>query len=219
MMKVDDIHVFLRLVRKSIKQWPVPVVGRLAERGCDPFKILIACILSLRTRDQTTAEASERLFAISSDPYSISKMALKKIEKAIFPVGFFRTKAKQIQAISQKICEDFNGKTPDNIEDLLSLPGVGRKTANLVVTVGHKKPGICVDIHVHRICNRWGYVATKTPDKTEQILREKLPKKFWIPLNGLLVAFGQNVCTPISPWCSSCQLTQICAKVAVSSSR
>ena len=218
-MKGDDIHVFLRLVRASIKQWPVPVVGRLAEQGSDPFKILIACILSLRTRDQTTAEASERLFAIASEPCLMAEMDLKKIEKAIFPVGFFRTKAKQIQAMSQKICEDFNGQTPDTMEDLVCLPGVGRKTANLVLTVGHKKPGICVDTHVHRICNRWGYVVTKNPDKTEQVLREQLPKKYWIPFNGLLVAFGQRICTSISPRCSSCNLNQICAKIGVSSSR
>jgi endonuclease III len=219
MKKEGDIHVFLRLVEKSIKQWPVPVVGLLAEQGSDPFKILIACILSLRTRDQTTAEASERLFAISSDPYSMSEMDLKEIEMAIFPVGFFRTKARQIQAMSQKICDDFDGKTPDTIEDLLRLPGVGRKTANLVLTLGHKKPGICVDTHVHRICNRWGYVVTKTPEQTEQVLRETLPKKFWIPINGLLVSFGQNQCTPISPWCSSCSLSEVCKKVGVVSSR
>lgn len=218
-MKEGDIHVFLRLVKNSNKHWPVPVVGHLAEQGSDPFKILITCILSLRTRDQTTAEASERLFALSSDPYSMSEMDLKEIEKAIFPVGFFRRKARQIQAMSQKICGDFSGKTPDTIADLLGLPGVGRKTANLVLTVGHKKPGICVDSHVHRICNRWGYVVTKAPDKTEQVLREKLPKKFWIPINGLLVSFGQNQCTPISPWCSSCSLSGLCEKVAVVSSR
>lgn len=219
MTKEDDIHVFFRLVENSIKQWPVPVVGLLAEQGSDPFKILIACILSLRTRDQTTAEASERLFAISSDPYAMSEMDLKEIEKAIFPVGFFRTKSRQIQALSQKISDDFAGKTPDTIEDLLCLPGVGRKTANLVLTLGHKKPGICVDTHVHRICNRWGYVVTKTPEQTEQILREKLPSKFWIPINGLLVSFGQNQCTPISPRCSSCSLSGICKKVGLVSSR
>jgi endonuclease-3 len=218
-MKEDDIHVFLRLVKKSIRQWPVPVVGHLAEQGSDPFEILIACILSLRTRDQTTAGATERLFAISSNPYSMSEMALKNIEKAIFPVGFFRTKAKQIQAMSQKICENFNGKVPDTIEDLMCLPGVGRKTANLVLTLGHKKQGICVDTHVHRICNRWGYVATKTPDKTETALREKLPKKYWISLNSLLVPFGQKICTPVSPWCSSCELRQFCERISVSSSR
>jgi endonuclease-3 len=121
--------------------------------------------------------------------------------------------------MSQKISEDFYGQTPETIEDLLILPGVGRKTANLVLTLGHKKPGICVDTHVHRICNRWGYVNTKTPEKTEEELREKLPRKFWIPLNRLLVAFGQNQCVPISPWCSSCVLDQFCKKVGVISSR
>jgi len=218
-MREDDIHVFLRLVKKTLKQWPSPVVVQLAAQGADPFQILIACILSLRTRDQTTAEASKRLFAISSDPRSMSEMALREIERAIFPVGFFRTKAKQIKSMCQNICEDFNGKPPDTIEDLMCLPGVGRKTANLVLTAGHKKPGICVDIHVHRICNRWGYVRTKTPDKTELMLREKLPKKFWIPLNGLLVPFGQNQCTPIAPLCSSCPLNHSCEKAGVISSR
>lgn len=218
-MREDDIHVFLLLVKKTIKQWPSPVVVRLAVQGTGPFQILIACILSLRTRDQTTAEASKRLFAISSDPRSMSEMDLREIERAIFPVGFFRTKAKQIKSMCQKICEDFNGKTPDTMEDLMCLPGVGRKTANLVLTAGYKKPGICVDIHVHRICNRWGYVRTKTPDKTELMLREKLPKKFWIPLNSLLVPFGQNQCTPIAPRCSSCPLNHLCEKVGLLSSR
>ena len=218
-MKEGNIDVFLRFVKKSIKQWPVPIVGSLAAQGADPFKILIACVLSLRTRDQVTAEASERLFAISSDPHTLSKISLKKIEKAIFPVGFFHTKAKQIQNMSLKICEEFNGKTPDKIEDLIGLPGVGRKTANLVVTLGYGKPGICVDTHVHRICNRWGYVATTTPNQTEQVLREKLPYKFWVPFNSLLVPFGQNQCTPVSPRCSSCDLTNVCEKVGVTSSR
>lgn len=218
-MNEGDIHVFLRIVKKAIKQWPLPAVGHLAEQGSDPFKILIACILSLRTRDQASAEASKRLFAISSDPYSMSKMDLKKIENAIFPVGFFRVKANQIQAMSQKICKDFNGKTPDVLESLLSLPGVGRKTANLVVTLGYRKPGICVDTHVHRICNRWGYVFTKFADKTEKVLREKLPRMWWIPLNGLLVPFGQNICTPLSPWCSTCGLSEFCPKVGVLSRR
>jgi endonuclease-3 len=218
-MREDDIHVFLHLVKKAIKPWPPPVVVRLAAQGAGPFQVLIACVLSLRTRDQTTAEASKRLFATSSDPKSMSEMDLREIERAIFPVGFFRTKAKQIKVMCQKICEDFNGKTPNTIEDLMCLPGVGRKTANLVLTEGYKKPGICVDIHVHRICNRWGYVRTKTPDKTELMLREKLPKKYWIPLNGLLVPFGQNQCTPNAPWCSSCTLNHLCEKVGVISSR
>jgi endonuclease-3 len=160
-MQDDDIHIVLRLVKNSIQQWAVPVMARLAEGGPDPFKILVACILSLRTRDQATAEASARLFALSADPFSMANMNVKKIEKAIFPVGFYRTKAKQIREMSKQICEECQGAVPDAIEALLKLPGVGRKTANLVRTVGYKKPGICVDIHVHRICNRLGYVATK----------------------------------------------------------
>lgn len=218
-MKEDDILVCLPLVKKAIRPFPAPILSHLAEQGSDPFKILIACILSLRTRDQATAEASKRLFAISSDPYSMAEMQLKKIEKAIFPVGFFRIKAKQIKVLSQKICHDCNGKTPDTIEALLSLQGVGRKTANLVVTLAYKKPGICVDTHVHRICNRWGYVFTKNADRTEQSLRGKLPRRWWIPFNGLLVPFGQNICTPISPWCSTCCLNQYCPKIGVLSKR
>ncbi len=149
----------------------------------------------------------------------MAKMQVKKIEKTIFPIGFFRIKAKQIKALSQEICKDFHGKVPDTIDALLSLPGVGRKTANLVVTLAYKMSAICVDTHVHRICNRWGYVFTTNHDGTEQTLREKLPRRWWIPLNGLLVPFGQYICTPISPWCSTCSLSQYCPKNGVLSKR
>jgi len=218
-MQDDDIHIVLRLVQESIQQWAVPVMVRLAEGGPDPFKILVACILSLRTRDQTTAEASDRLFALSADPFSMAKMTVKKIEKAIFPVGFYRTKAKQIREGSKQICQEFQGKVPDTIEALVRLPGVGRKTANLVRTVGFKKPGICVDVHVHRICNRLGYVLTKNPVETERVLRQKLPQKHWITFNSLLVPFGQNQCTPISPRCSSCPISPFCQRVGISRTR
>ena len=218
-MQGDDIHIVLRLVKESIQQWDVPVMARLAEGGPDPFKILVACILSLRTRDQTTAEASARLFALSADPFSMANMKVKRIEKAIFPVGFYRTKAKQIREVSIQICQEFQGKVPDTIEALVRLPGVGRKTANLVRTVGYKKPGICVDVHVHRICNRLGYVASKTPDETEWVLRQQLPKKHWITFNSLLVPFGQNQCTPISPRCSSCPVSLFCQRVGISTAR
>ncbi len=194
----------------------LPDQNPTAESG---FKILIACVLSLRTRDQVTAEASKRLFSTSSDPFSMAKMQVKKIENTIFPVAFYLVKARQIKAISQKICKDFHGKAPDTIEALLSFPGVGRKTANLVVTLAYKMPGICVDTHVHRICNRWGYVFTNSPDGTEQALRGKLPRGWWIPLNGMLVSFGQNICTPISPRCSVCILGQYCPKNGVLSKR
>jgi endonuclease-3 len=218
-MQDDDIHIVLRLVKDSIQQWSVPVLEQLAAAGPDPFKILVACILSLRTRDQTTAEASARLFALSADPFSMAKLKVKKIEKAIFPVGFYRTKAQQIRDGSKQICQEFQGKVPDSIEDLVRLPGVGRKTANLVRTVGYKKPGICVDIHVHRICNRLGYVLTKNPDETECVLRQNLPKKHWITFNSLLVPFGQNQCTPISPRCSSCPISPFCQQVGISKAR
>ena len=218
-MKDDDINIVLRVVKKSTQQWAVPVLEQLAKDGPDPFKILVACILSLRTRDTTTAEASDRLFALATEPLAMSRLTLKEIEKSIFPVGFYRTKAKQIREISKKICEEFHGKVPDAIEALVKLPGVGRKTANLVRTVGYKKPGICVDIHVHRICNRLGYVMTKFPDATESVLLKKLPRKHWIPFNRLLVSFGQNQCTPTSPKCSSCPIDAFCQRIGVVTAR
>jgi len=218
-MQDNDINIVIRLVKKSIQHWSVPFMERLAKNGPDPFKILVACVLSLRTRDQTTAEASERLFALSTDPRSMAHMNVAMIEKAIVPVGFYRTKAKQIRELSKQICQEFQGTVPVTIEGLLQLSGVGRKTANLVRTVGYKKPGICVDIHVHRICNRLGYVATKTANETEGILRQKLPQKHWIRFNSLLVPFGQNQCTPISPRCSSCPVSLFCQRVGISTAR
>ena len=218
-MRDEDIHSVLRLVRRQVKQWPEPVLGKIAQKSADPFKILIACVLSLRTKDQTTAEASHRLFSLASDPASMKNLPLKQLEEALYPVGFYRTKAKQIREICRRLLAVYGGKVPDHIEDLLSLQGVGRKTANLVVTVGYKKPGICVDIHVHRISNRWGYVKTKNPKDTELALREKLPRQYWISFNDLLVPFGQNRCRPISPFCSQCELTSFCGRVGVESSR
>ena len=188
-------------------------MAELAASGSDPFEILVACILSLRTRDQTTAEASRRLFALSVDPFSMVRLNLKKLENAIFPVGFYRTKAKQIREVSKQICESFDGRVPEAIDELVKLPGVGRKTANLVRTVGYKKQGICVDIHVHRICNRLGYVCTHSPDETEFVLRQKLPRKYWIILNDLLVTFGQHQCTPRNPHCNTCPVNELCSKI------
>ena len=188
---------------------------QLAKSEPNPFKILIACVLSLRTRDQATEEAAGRLFALAKDPFSMANLPVQRLEKAIYPVGFYRTKAKQIRELSGRICRDFQGVVPDAIETLVQLPGVGRKTANLVRTVGFKKPGICVDVHVHRICNRLGYVDTTNPNETEFSLRKKLPKKYWVSLNKLLVSFGQNQCTPISPRCNSCPLGSYCSRKGV----
>lgn len=219
-MRQDQIHAAIRIVKREIRQWQEPVVGVVARLSArDPFRILISCLLSLRTKDKTTSEASARLFALAHTPAGLLKLPLKKIERAIYPVGFYRTKAKSIHAICRRLLDVYRGTVPDSIEELVTLSGVGRKTANLVVTVGYKKPGICVDIHVHRISNRWGYVKTKTPEETEQALREKLPKPYWITFNDLLVPYGQNLCQPISPLCSRCKLAEYCDRVGVAKSR
>ncbi|WP_447978199.1 endonuclease III domain-containing protein [Candidatus Nitrospira bockiana] len=218
-MRNEEIHAALRILRREVRQWQEPVVGVVAKESRDPFRVLIACLLSLRTKDRTTAEASRRLFARAADPSSMGKLPLPDIQQAIYPVGFYRTKAKQIHEICARLIRDYDGRVPDSIDELLTLPGVGRKTANLVVTVGYQKPGICVDIHVHRISNRWGYVKTKTPEQTEQALCRKLPAKYWITYNDLLVPFGQNICQPVSPYCSRCKLTKYCDRVGVTRSR
>ncbi len=219
-MRQDQIHTAIRIVRREVRRWQEPVVGTVArEFDRDPFLILISCLLSLRTKDKTTSEASARLFALAQTPATMLKLPLKKIERVIFPVGFYRTKAKSIHQICRQLLEEHGGKVPDSVDELLTLPGVGRKTANLVVTVGYGKPGICVDTHVHRISNRWGYVKTKSPEETEQALRRKLPERYWITFNDLLVPYGQNLCQPISPHCSQCKLTQYCDRVGVTRSR
>lgn len=214
MMRFDIDKVWL-LLRKQVKSLHVPWLENMASLDRDPFKVLISCILSLRTQDRTTGKASERLFRLASTPGEMAKLSLKGIESAIYPVGFYRVKAERIKAMSREIVDTYNCRVPDGIEELLKLKGVGRKTANLVVTLGYNKPGICVDTHVHRITNRWGYVKTKTPEETEFALREKLPKRHWIEINGLLVAFGQGVCKPISPLCSMCSLNEYCPKMGV----
>jgi endonuclease-3 len=183
--------------------------------GPDPFRILVSCILSLRTKDEVTYPATERLFAVARDPEGMAKLTPTMIARTIYPAGFYRTKAKQIRAISRILLSRHGGRVPDTIEELLLLPGVGRKTANLTVTLGFGKPGICVDTHVHRIANRLGWVATKTPDDTESALRRILPKRWWIPVNETLVRHGQQVCKPISPICSACAVTRLCPKFGV----
>ncbi|MGH7229919.1 MAG: endonuclease III domain-containing protein [Nitrospiraceae bacterium] len=218
-MQPEEIHAALRILRREVRQWQEPVVGIVAKEFRDPFRILIACVLSLRTKDRTTAEASQRLFALASHPASMVRLSLPKVQKAIYPVGFYRIKSQQILKICRRLLDAYDGRVPDSIDELLTLPGVGRKTANLVVTVGYGKPGICVDIHVHRISNRWGYVKTNTPEHTEQALYRKLPKRYWITYNDLLVPFGQNICQPVSPHCSRCKVSTYCDRVGVVRSR
>lgn len=219
-MKDKDIHVMMRLLERELGQFGLPPVSAMAEEAIvDPFKILISTIISARTKDDVTGPATERLFARAASPASMSALPEEIIEKAIFPAGFYHTKAKAIRKASKELVERYGSRVPDTIEELLTLPGVGRKTANLVVTLAHNKAGICVDTHVHRITNRWGYVKTKTPLETEQALRAKLPKKHWIAINTILVMHGQNICKPLSPLCTRCPVTNCCSRAGVTRSR
>jgi endonuclease III len=215
----EQIHRVMATLVEAVKDWVTPAVTIVATRDHDPFKVLVSCILSLRTRDQTTAEASERLFGLADTPEKLSRLSVAEVEAAIYPVGFYRNKAQQIVEISRQLDERHQGRVPRELDELLEFKGVGRKTANLVLTLGFGKPGICVDIHVHRICNRWGYVCTNTPEQTEMALRKKLPPEYWIPINDLLVCFGQNQCTPVSPRCSNCPLAEFCDRVGVGKMR
>jgi endonuclease-3 len=210
-----EIHSAIRILRREVPKWETPVVTLMAETYESPFRVLISCILSLRTQDATTAKASHRLFAIADSPQAMVKLSAKKIAELIYPVGFYKTKALNILEMCQTIIDQYHGRVPDEIDELLKFKGVGRKTANLVVTLGYNKPGICVDTHVHRISNRWGYIKTATPEKTEIALRTKLPKRYWIEYNNLLVNFGQHLCRPISPLCSACPIKKYCRQIGV----
>lgn len=179
----------------------------------DPYLVLIACILSLRTNDKTTYPATLRMLKLADNPHDMKEVGVSELAKAIYPVGFYENKANQIIELSRIIDEDLGGKCPDEIEDLIKFNGVGRKTANLVLARGFNKPAICVDVHVHRIFNRLGYVKTKNPEETEFALRKKLPKKHWIDINTLIVTHGQNCCTPRNPKCSQCPIEEYCKKV------
>jgi len=196
-MKQTDIHAIVRTLKREVERWDPTAVGQVADDSHDPFRILISCLLSLRTKDEVTGGASARLFRLADTPATMLQLRERTIARLIYPVGFYRTKAKVIRGVSRSLIEEYEGRVPDDIDELLKLKGVGRKTANLVVSVGYGKPGICVDTHVHRISNRWGYVKTRTPEETEQALRRKLPRRYWIVFNDLLVSFGQNVCKPI----------------------
>jgi len=209
-VKDSQIDQAIKILKREVKQWKIPSVGVVAQETRDPFQVLVSCILSLRTQDGTTAAASSRLFALGNTPAQLARLSVGKIEGLIYPVGFYRVKARNIVEISRRLIDGYDSRVPDEIDELLKLPGVGRKTANLVMILGYDKYGICVDTHVHRITNRWGYVTTATPDKTEFALREKLPRKHWKVINDLLVTYGQNLCRPIRPRCSICKLYGYC---------
>ncbi|MGC9327267.1 MAG: endonuclease III domain-containing protein [Candidatus Hinthialibacter sp.] len=218
-MKANDIHEVVRILRQEAPKWKTPAVTIVAGDNRNPFYVLVSCILSLRTKDETTGAAFQRLVKRARTPQELLRIPAGELAQIIYPVGFYNRKAVQLLDIARDLIERFGGRTPDGIEDLLTLKGVGRKTANLVVTLGHRKPGICVDTHVHRICNRWGYVQTAAPDKTEFALRQKLPQEYWIEINDLLVTYGQNLCSPVSPKCSQCRIEPYCKKIGVTKHR
>ena len=218
-MRDDQIHEVIEILRRETKKWDVPIVTLMSQTERNPFKILIATVLSLRTKDEVTAKAADRLFQVADNPYDMMKLDKEEIAALIYPVGFYRRKARNIKEICKILIDKYDGKVPDDIDELLKLPGVGRKTANLVVTLGYGKPGICVDTHVHRISNRLGYVDTKTPEETEFALRKKLPEEYWIEINDLLVSLGQHICHPTSPKCSQCPIEEYCEKRGVKRSR
>jgi len=215
----DDIVSVLEILKDECTRWDVPVVNFTASSTRDPFKVLISTLLSLRTKDETTAEACRKLFMHANNPEEMIKLGEDMIRELIYPVGFYRKKAGNIIEISRQLVDDFDSCVPDNLEQLLKFNGVGRKTANLVITLGFGKPGICVDVHVHRISNRLGYIDSKNPHETEMELRRKLPVKYWIDFNYIMVAFGQHICRPVSPFCSRCPVEKYCMKIGVTINR
>ena len=208
---MTDIDKIVKLL-KAAKQ-PQSEFVKLMDSFKNPYLVLIACILSLRTNDKTTYPATLRMLELAKTPKEMKNVSVGELAKAIYPVGFYENKAKQIVELSKTIDEELDGVVPDEIEELIKFKGVGRKTANLVLSLGFNKPAICVDVHVHRIFNRLGYINTKTPEETEFALREKLPVKYWIDINTLLVTHGQNICKPIKPKCSECPIEKYCAKI------
>ena len=218
-MENATIGKIVKILKKELDLGEMPIVSHLAENQRDPFVILISTLLSLRTKDEVTALATDRLFALASTPETMLNVPQTKIAKAIYPVGFYRVKAKTIHHVCRELIDRFGSQVPDNLDDLLSVKGIGRKTANLVVTLAFGKDGICVDTHVHRISNRLGYVQTQTPDETEFALRGKLPRRHWIIYNTLMVAFGRKTCKPVSPLCSACPVRKYCNRVGVGVSR
>lgn len=218
-MKNKDIGKIIGLIESGLAGRELPIVTLLAKEKSDPFKILISTLLSLRTKDEVTASATERLFALAQTPEEMAKLTKEKIQQAIYPVGFYRNKSGTILEVCHTLMERYNSRVPDSIDELLKMRGVGRKTANLVVALGFNGPGICVDVHVHRISNRLGFVETKTPEETERVLREKLPTQYWIKYNTLMVSFGRNICRPVSPMCSICPVFSSCERTGVKKSR
>ncbi|MBN1575152.1 MAG: endonuclease III [Chitinispirillaceae bacterium] len=214
----STINNVYRLLRKEFEKHRMPVVDLIDLQTNDPFKVLVATILSARTKDQTTAAAAQRLFAHAPSPEALERLSIGALEKLIFPVGFYHDKARHLRELPAVLRERFGGVIPRTVGELIELPGVGRKTANLVVAVAFNKPAVCVDIHVRRIFNRLGYLTTATPLATEMELRKHLPVKYWTTFNSYFVSFGQNRCKPVRPQCEGCPVRRYCARVGVEKS-
>ena len=227
MMQWDAIHRALQRWRKELQTEreeagadKEPSVTTVAEHyHRDPWAVLVSTILSLRIKDEVTMETSRRLLAKAPGPHELAALRVDHVARLAYPAGFYRTKAANLKKIAAILLERYNGKVPADMDTLLALPGVGRKTANLVLIEAFDLPGICVDVHVHRISNRCGWLSTKTPEETEMTLRAILPKKYWKGLNALLVLYGQNLCRPVSPYCSRCVIKAHCKQVGVERTR
>lgn len=220
MDKKNKIEAIIKILKKELKDYKNPIITELSDLTKDPFIVLISCLLSLRTKDEVTAKASKSLFSLAKNPYKMLKLDTKKIADAIYPVGFYKTKANRIKEICQALIDNHSGKVPDTEEELLKLKGVGRKTMGIVMCYGFgKNMHIPVDSHVHQVSNRLGWVKTKTPEQTEQELYKIIPKRYWHDLNDLFVQFGQNICVPVSPFCSRCPIERFCPKVGVARHR
>lgn len=215
-MTNKDIDQVMELLGQHFNRVQTPVVDLIQVQGGSPFKILVATILSARTKDETTSRVVAELFERISVPDDLDKISAEELDRIIFQVGFHNTKTKHLKELPKVLREKFGGEIPSEIDDLIQLPGVGRKTANLVRAVAFSLPAICVDVHVHRICNRWGYIKTKNPLETEMALRKKLPAQHWLDINSYVVAFGQSLCKPRKPDCDICPIFQYCKRIGVS---
>ena len=212
-------EAIIDILLKHVKGSPIPSVSAVAERNSDPFHILVSTMISLRTKDEVTASSSQRLLSRAPTARKLACLEQEQIAELIYPAGFYNNKAQHLKAMAELLLARHDGRVPRSMEQLLELPGVGRKTANLVRNLGYGLDGICVDTHVHRISNRLGWIRTKNPEQTEIALEKVLPRRYWIPINELLVRFGQTVCTPVSPFCSSCPIERRCPKAGVKRSR
>src|SRR3989344_403211 len=214
MVQLKDIEKLIKILDKETKKFKNPIVSEVSFEN-NPYKVLISCLLSLRTKDAITAQAINNLFKKAKTPKEILKLTTRQIENLIYPVGFYKTKSKRIKEISKVLIENYNSKVPSDIKELLKLRGVGRKTANIVLVYAFNKKAIPIDVHCNRIPNRLGWIKTKTPEQTELELRKILPKKYWIDFNNTFVIFGQNICVPVSPFCSKCRINKYCSKIGV----